>query len=312
MPKIVTTNNFIERSKIIHNNKYYYNKTVYKHTRNKVIIICPIHGEFSQNANSHLQGIGCSQCGYELNRLKQRDTKEQFIEKARKVHGDKYNYLLVDYFNCMTKVKIKCNICGNIFKQKPNGHLDGKGCSICSTNKRANLMRSNKDEFIEESIQIHSDKYDYSKVIYINNKTKVTIICPEHGEFYQRPNDHLNCIGCPKCDSSKGEITIRNILNKNNIKHIQEYKLDNKYRLWYDFYLPDYNLLVEFQGGQHFKPIEYFGGLKAFKLSKERDIFKKELAKLYGIKLIYFTYKHLRMSEEEFEKFIIMIINKMK
>jgi len=84
------------------------------------------------------------------------------------------------------------------------------------------------------------------------------------------------------------------------------------YRFRYDFYLPEYNLLIEFQGGQHFKPIEYFGGLKAFKLSKERDIFKKELAKLYGIKLIYFTYKHLRMSEEEFEKFIIMIINKMK
>ena len=111
-------------------------------------------------------------------------TTEEFIEKAKKVHGDRYNYSKVEYKNNCIKVIIVCKIHDG-FKQKPNGHLNGKGCPKCVGQNKTTK------ELIKQFNKIHRNKYDYSKVEYINSRTKVIIICKKHGEFSQTPNNHL-------------------------------------------------------------------------------------------------------------------------
>ena len=125
---------------------------------------------------------------------------ESFITKAKEVHGDKYDYSKVEYVNNSTKVCIICPIHGE-FWQIPNNHLSGNGCNKCSGNDKLNT-----ESFITKAKEVHGDKYDYSKVEYINARTKVCIICPVHGEIMIIPNKHLKGYGCNKCKIS-GKLT---------------------------------------------------------------------------------------------------------
>ena len=188
---------FIEKAKKIHGDKYDYSKVEYKGSKHKICIICPIHGEFWQTPNMHLRGNGCPRCAKMTIIAKKTRTTELFIEKAIKVHGDKYDYSKVEYKHNKKEVCIICPKHGE-FWQKPIYHLNGHGCQKC--NKSNKLT---KELFIEKAIKIHGDKYDYSKVEYKNNSTKVCIICPKHGEFWQTPNEHLLGHGCKKCSLEK-------------------------------------------------------------------------------------------------------------
>jgi hypothetical protein len=125
-------------------------------------------------------------------------TQEEFIAKARKVHGDRYDYSKVDYRRSKEKVKIICPKHGS-FMQRPNDHLRGKGCPRCWAERQAAALSMSRDEFIAKAREVHGDRYDYSKVDYRGSQEKVSIVCPKHGEFMQRPNDHLEGYGCPKC-----------------------------------------------------------------------------------------------------------------
>lgn len=218
----------------------------------------------------------------------ERFTIEKFIERARSVHGDKYDYSKVKYKNAHTKV---CIICPEHeeFWQTPRGHtLNKSGCPICYGNNR----KTTKD-FIKLSINVHGDKYDYSKVEYRGNKLKVCIICPDHGEFYQRSDSHLQGQGCPKCKSSKGEIEIENYLSENNINFEQQYRFydcRNKLPLPFDFYLPDLNICIEYDGRQHIKPVEYFGGKKMYEYIKSNDRIKTGYCEVNNIRLIRIRY----------------------
>ena len=128
-------------------------------------------------------------------------TTEEWIERAKKVHGNKYDYSKVEYINNSTKVCVICPIHGE-FWMNPSAHVDGKqGCKFCSGKQLT------KEMFIEKAKKIHGNKYDYSKVEYINNRTKVCIICPIHGEFWQTPASHLKGQGCPKCDNEYSPTT---------------------------------------------------------------------------------------------------------
>ena len=137
--------------------------------------------------------------------------------------------------------------------------------------------RSSKEEFIKRANEKHGDKYNYSKVDYVNNQAKVCIICPEHGEFWQTPNSHLNGVGCPKCNLSHLERSVMNYLDNIGITYDYQKRFKWLGRQSLDFYLPDYNVGIECQGEQHFFPIEYFGGDKEFKKVLERDKRKKAL-----------------------------------
>lgn len=287
---MLNTEKFIERAKQIHGSKYDYSKTIYKSCNEKVCIICPEHGEFWQRPSSHLFGYGCSKCGSEKVHNLQKHTTEYFINKSKKIHGDKYDYSKVKYNGSFNKICIICPIHGE-FWQTPDNHLQGHGCQKCCMENLSNITRMNKKEFIERAKKIHGNKYDYSKVEYKNCNTPVCIICPEHGEFWQKPYYHLHKNGCPHCKESKLEKHICKllILNKINFERQKRFSWLGKQRL--DFYLPDYNISIECQGRQHFEPVNYFGGKKAFEYRKELDKTKKILCEDNKVKILYYSNK---------------------
>ena len=210
-----TKDDFIRLARKVHGDKYDYSKVEYKNNKTDVCIICPIHGEFYQTPNSHyLKGRGCPICGGT-----KKSTKEDFIIKAKQVHGDKYDYSKVVYVNNQIKVCIICPEHGE-FYQAPKNHLNGQGCPKCSGNKKLT-----KDDFIKKANEIHGYKYDYSKVEYINSQIKVCIICPEHGEFYQAPKNHLNGQGCPICAHGFNKEYKLSLLKCDDLLHLSQHQL---------------------------------------------------------------------------------------
>ena len=195
MPGKLTTEEFVQKAREVHGDKYDYSKVEYKNATTKVCIICPNHGEFEQFPYKHLEGMGCSECGLTKCTNSRRFTTDKFIELAKEVHSDKYNYSKVEYKNNKTKVTIICPVHGE-FKQLPASHLQGIGCFYCNGN-----IKLTTEVFIRKAKGIHRDKYDYNKADYKNIRTKVTIICPVHGEFRQTPAMHLQGQGCPKCSN---------------------------------------------------------------------------------------------------------------
>lgn len=213
-----TIEEFINESSLLHNNKYNYSESIYNGNREKIIIKCPIHGAFFQTPVNHLKGCGCPHCaGVALS-----DTAT-FIEKAKNVHGNKYDYSNTIYTNVKTKISVICPVHGT-FEQSPRHHLRGQGCSKCSgNNKKTN------EEFISEIIKVHGDRYDYSKVKYKGAKYKIKIICREHGEFEQVASSHLTGNGCNNCG---------NDLTKKKLRHTTEVFITNakiKHNNLYDY-----------------------------------------------------------------------------
>lgn len=221
--------------------------------------------------------------------------KEEFIEKSKLIHGDKFDYSLVEYVNNKTKVKIICKTHGVFLSVAKDHYLRGDGCRQCSNEKLNKLFSFSKEQFIINSINIHGNKYDYSLVNYINKDIKVKIICPEHGLFEQTPGSHNNTkTGCPTCKESHGEKEIAKLLTNLNIvferyKRFPDCKL--KKPLSFDFYLPKLNTCIEFDGKQHFVADDYYGGQKEFELVQKRDKIKNNYCKNKNINLIRINYK---------------------
>ena len=280
----LTTEEFINKAKDIHNDKYNYTNTVYVNAVTKVSIICPTHGVFYQLPSSHLQGHGCPYCGGSSIK-----TTEQFIQEATNKWGDTYDYSKTTYRNALTKVCIICPEHGE-FWQPPSSHLQGHGCPKCHFLKNGLRHRSNTDEFIIKAKKVHGNKYDYSKVNYVKAKEKVCIICPVHGEFYQTPCHHLIGNGCPKCNYSKMESIVENALLFNNVQFESQKKFKWLGKQSLDFYLPKYNIAIECQGEQHYKPIKYIGGDNKLSVIQERDKRKLKLCNQNDIDIFYIKY----------------------
>ena len=294
MPKRKTKEEFIADAVKVHGNKYDYSEVVYVNNKTNVCIICPEHGRFFMRPDCHIiLKQGCPKCGYTNLGLSRRLSKEDFIKKAKEIHGDKYDYTQVNYVSTEKKVDILCPIHG-LFRQTPHNHIGQKqGCPKCS--KRY----MDTDYFIVLSKKVHGDKYDYSKVEYVNSHKPVTLICPVHGEFKIRPNDHLSGHGCAKCYNSKLENEVETFLEEKSIDYIKEKTYEDlkcKNKLRYDFYLPKENVLIECQGEQHYQPVKRSSSesktrtLSNFKSLKKRDKLKYEYAKEHNIKLIYYTH----------------------
>lgn len=183
---------FEEKARLIHGSKYTYDINTYVNNKVKMLIFCPEHGEFWQRPDNHLSGKGCMKCARKIIDKVQVKKIEDFIEESKLKHCGKYDYSKVKYVNAHTKVCIICQEHGE-FWQEPQHHRNGAGCKKCG-----GALVWRKDEFIERANIIHNSKYDYSKVEYVKSITKVCIICPEHGEFWQSPNAHF-VNGCPSC-----------------------------------------------------------------------------------------------------------------
>jgi len=196
--KKLTTAEFIDRAQKVHGDRYDYSKAVYVSGATKMTIICPIHGVFEQRPSNHMKGIGCSTCAGT-----KRLTTAEFIEKAKAIHGDKYDYSESVYGGAKQKIAIRCKKHG-VFYQTSSNHMGNKrGCPRCGIEKNANAKRLTTMEFIQKATAIHGGKYDYSLAVYLGEKDKVKIICPEHGVFEQRAGAHMRNIGCPDCGGSK-------------------------------------------------------------------------------------------------------------
>lgn len=197
--KDILKNKFIEKCKQIKGcEDYDYSQIIYNNTKTKVNIGCNIHGIFQKYPTIHSFGKGCPTCNKTLKKNPEKYTTELFIERATKIHDDKYDYSKSKYVNAKIKLIIICPI-HDEFLQNPYQHLDGHGCPTCGFETTANKKRSNINEFIEKANQIHDNIYDYGKSIYINNSTYLIIICPQHGEFQQTPSNHLFGYGCVYC-----------------------------------------------------------------------------------------------------------------
>ena len=198
------TEEFVEKARKVHGDKYDYSKVTYKTNRTKITIICPIHGEFKQTPNGHLNGCGCKKCGIEFRAKKKTYSTEQFIEKAQNVHGDKYDYSKVDMDNKDNNGKV-CIICPKHgeFWQNPSAHLQGMGCKKCGNEKNGERNKLTTQRLITKAKEIHGNKYDYSKVNFVDYEAKVCVICPEHGEFWITPHRLLSGYGCRKCRLKK-------------------------------------------------------------------------------------------------------------
>lgn len=183
---------FLEKAKKVHGDKYDYSKVEYVNSTTKVCIICPEHGEFWQEPAAHLRGYNCPKCA----NIKRGDTfrydLDSFIKKAKAIHGDKYDYSKTNYVNAYTKVCVICPKHGE-FYMLPQNHILGQGCPKCAG------RGLNTEEIVKKFIEVHGDKYDYSKVEFHKMHEKVCIICPKHGEFWQTPSKHLLGQSCPKC-----------------------------------------------------------------------------------------------------------------
>jgi len=197
MSKKITESEFIRRAVEKYGTKYNYDNLNYKSYSEEVSVLCPTHGYFRVKAREHLHtNTQCNWCVY--GRASKKYTTEDFITEARQVHGDKYCYKEVDYKNCDHPVKILCEKHG-YFMQSPYNHLRKAGCRDCWYEKASEINRHSLEDFERKGNAAHNNKYDYSLVEYVNNRTQVEIVCPLHGSFLQTPHDHLAGNGCVDC-----------------------------------------------------------------------------------------------------------------
>jgi very-short-patch-repair endonuclease len=273
------TDIFIKRSCHIYGNKYDYSKAKVNMIHDKVTIICNVHGEFSQTPHSHMLGNQCFKClgcpAY---------TKEEWIAKATEIHKNKYDYSKVKYINSDTKITIHCIEHGD-FEQLPRGHIrtNGRGCPKC-----AKCHNYTTEEWINMAKNVHDNYYDYSKTNYVNGKTPVIILCPDHKEFIQSPRCHMSGTGCPLC-INKTQTRLFEWLKKifPNTKREALFEwskspLTNRY-LRFDFYIEELNCIIELDGRQHFIQVMEW---QTPDFSQQRDVWKMQQANKNNISVI--------------------------
>tara|TARA_R100000808_G_C2136523_1_gene144814 strand:- start:327 stop:1766 length:1440 start_codon:yes stop_codon:yes gene_type:complete len=276
----------LEAFRKAHGDKYDYSQSRYTRSTRKISIICPHHGEFKQSPIQHKRGGGCPSCGREATQLAQRDDKQKVIEQFKAIHGDKYDYSEVDYINNTTPVKISCPLHG-AWLQVPNSHKAGHGCHECGRAATIASQTKSVAQIIESFRAVHGNKYDYSQVTHRPSlREKITIICPHHGEFQQARNDHQQGNGCQKCAFSfRSESLMREAVEEIFSRHgkylfpkerpswLRNPQTNRKLEL--DCYNEELGVAFEFHGTQHYKPIGFYGGEKAFAKVRRRDIYKQ-------------------------------------
>jgi len=291
------TRDYIADFREIHGEKYDYSRFEFKGSPRHVTVICPIHGPFPILVHNHLKGRGCPPCGYPRRADSKRRSTEDMVRRFRLIHSDKYSYEKMVWVDYKTEITVTCPNHGD-FPQDPRNHNQGKGCPSCKTEKLIEERTFTKEDFISKAVEIHGEIYDYSLVNYVNSQTKILIICKKHGSFPQLPNNHLRGNGCPKC-YHKSEGRIARFLHLNFITH-RHFKIQNRR---FDFYLPDFDLIIERDGEQHYHGFHLLSdGKKLESLEKNHqiDIEKTALAKQEGLTICRLPY-WLNFKEEIIE-----------
>lgn len=302
-----------------HGDEYNYSQVDYLGTQQKIKIKHNVCGRvFYQVASSHLKH-GCKYCSWKRRGKETiKKSKAGFLARAIKIHGDAYDYDLSDFDGIGSKVSITCKLHGNKFKQSANNHLHPKrptGCPICARERLSAALALGADKFVEQARVTHGFMYDYSEVDYKNNRTKVKIICPEHGPFYQVPWSHLSGNGCPNCSGSRMERKIHDFLRSKKIRHRREFSFPDCVhigRLKFDFAIIGQDGipvgLIEYHGDQHFKVVEHFGGLEGFEQRVLRDKIKQEYCARKSLPLLVLTSANDNNCNDMVYKFVRTLI----
>lgn len=282
----------IKKFREVHGNKYDYTKVQYVNKITKVRIICPKHGEFKMEPFRHLKGVDCRECGILKRAASKRLTPEKILERFNKKWLSRYDYSKADLTKGVrNKITIICKKHGE-FKLSVMEHFV-RGCKKCSGEVKSRLQLQTLRHFIEVSNARHDYKYSYKNSEYKGVHYPITVTCPIHGDFTCKAGNHMNGSGCPKCKSSKGELAVRMYLKNKKINFKEQYCLTSE-RLPYDFYLPDYDVLIEYDGRQHFDPVNSWGGANGFKRRKLLDARKDLLAIKNDMILIRVPYTELK------------------
>lgn len=295
----------IEKAREVHSVKFEYLPFDFKNGDSVMNIICSAHGLFHRTVQQHInEKNGCPYCYKES-----RTNANNFEERARDKHGDKYEYL-DPYIKSDQEIRVRCKIHDIIFKIKPRDHIRGQGCRLCGIERVADNCRLTFDEFVERSNIKHNFKYDYSESKYINGRTPTTIICPIHGPFPQTPEMHMYGHGCPYCKESYGEKEIAKWLDENNIGYKREYFVypkqlsligRNKFRV--DFFIPKHNIIIEYHGEQHYNKHKFFHeSEEKFQDQLDRDKRLRDYCKENKIRLIEIPYTKLKEIDKILDK----------
>jgi very-short-patch-repair endonuclease/glutaredoxin len=287
---------FLERATRIHGDTYLYGKAVVYGSRSRVTITCRMHGDFIQRADGHLEGKGCLLCGHAKKASRFPENTNDFIAKAKVVHGDTYDYSLVEYKGSTQKVTVICRLHGQ-FDIRADVHTWQKsGCPSCAQEARTDKQSGDTSSFIAKARALHGDRYDYSKANYSRSGRKVTITCREHGDFSVTPNKHITDMqGCPWCSDSisLGEKAIAAHLDKGGVRYVRQATFDGlrtKRPLPFDFYLPDIGCLIEYNGAQHYRPVSAWGGVDGLRHREHLDRMKRQWAAENGYSVIDIPY----------------------
>ena len=248
----------------------------YKGVNVKIKHKCKYGHIYPQKPNGHLDGNGCPICSGN-----NKKTPEEYVKECKEKG---YDLPIEDYINNNTKIKHKCSK-GHIYPQKPNSHLRGKGCPKCK-GKQTKIPKEYYDI-------CRNNLYDVPIENYKSSSALLKFKCLKGHIYSQRASSHLEGYGCPICNESHGEKYIRNYLDEHHIKYELQKRfkdLKDKTYLSYDFYLLDYNTLIEYQGKQHYEENDFFGGKERFKQQQKHDKIKREYAKDNGYKLLELKY----------------------
>lgn len=305
--KKLTQEEFIQKAKDCHNNFYDYSKTEYINSRTKVCITCPKHGDFWQLSHSHLQGQGCPKCFKEKqqNGLIKLTSSSELLARFQNLYGDQYEYSLTGLEKQRDKIKVYCKKHNYYFSMKILHHLNGHGCPLCSKCGH----KYSTEEFIIRAKEIHGNRYDYSKVNYINKETPIEIVCKIHGSFWQTPHNHISGCGCQKCKSTKVQYKIYSWLKTEFPKQVWKWEYSPT---WlkpqvFDIYCDELQLAIEYNGRQHYEPVDVFGGKEEFQKTIERDKLKSIKCSSNNCNLYIIKYDEL-----DFDKLKVDIIKFIK
>lgn len=291
----LTTEEFIEKAKAIHGDKYDYSKAQYVNKKTKVCIICPEHGEFWQTPDDHCnKPAGCPKCKFDKLKNNQTYTLEYLLDKAHEKFGNTYVYDTSNFKGYTSIIKITCPKHGD-FESSLDNHLNTiTGCPKCSRELANQKESDTLEDFIRKANAVHNNKYSYYKSIYTKSIDKIIITCPKHGDFEQTPANHISGQGCPKCilksqtriyeklRSDFPELEIWFEVNKTKLNWLGSYRLD--------IVIPKLQIVIEYNGQQHYEPIEFFGGEEAFQKRINDDINKYNLCKDNNYIIYYIKY----------------------
>ena len=271
----------------------------YLGSKHKIECRCKVcNNKWSTTPDHLLHGTGCIEC-----QTKKPRTPESFVDDMKNINPN--IKILGNYIDNKTKIECRCLICDNEWDVLPKSLLQRHGCPNCARGK-LNSRRKTHEEFVNELKNANSKIKVITK--YINDKTKIECRCLICGHKWKsRPSNLLNSNRCPNCAKPKSEEKIERYLQFNDISYISQQKFDNLTGvggkpLSYDFYLFDHNILIEFQGEQHYKPIDYFGGIDKFKIQQEHDKRKRRYAKEHNFDLLEICYYDVDNIEQILDK----------